>query len=335
MTFNSFNSPGLVKVLKFLQTHNTEYLSGQDLSDVLRISRVAIWKHIKKIQDLGYTVESKQKLGYKLTENSDILFPWEVTSELKTKLIGQKAYYFDSIDSTQNQALKIANEPENNGAVIIAATQTGGKGRTGRKWISPKGGIWFSIILHPKFDISITTLFPIASSLALSKAIENTFEITPELKWPNDLTIKGKKIAGILVDAAFESNKIESLVLGVGINFNVDIKAIKKTLKDTPNFYGVSSLSEQNKKVKPIQLVQNFFVELEKIYELLNKKQTKKIISEWTKRSSTIGKNVEINTTDGKIKGKATKIDEDGALIISNKNKTEKVIAGDIIHLSK
>ena len=335
MTFNSFNNPGLVKVLKFLQTHNTEYLSGQDLSDVLRISRVAIWKHIKKIQDLGYTVESKQKLGYKLTENSDILFPWEVTSELKTKLIGQKAYYFDSIDSTQNQALKIANEPENNGAVIIAAAQTGGKGRTGRKWISPKGGIWFSIILHPKFDISITTLFPIASSLALSKAIENTFEITPELKWPNDLTIKGKKIAGILVDAAFESNKIESLVLGVGINFNVDIKAIKKTLKDTPNFYGVSSLSEQNKKVKPIQLVQNFFVELEKIYELLNKKQTKKIILDWTKRSSTLGKNVEINTTDGKIKGKATKIDEDGALIISNKNKTEKVIAGDIIHLSK
>ena len=335
MTFNSFNSPGLVKVLKFLQTHNTEYLSGQDLSDVLRISRVAIWKHIKKIQDLGYTVESKQKLGYKLTENSDILFPWEVTSELKTKLIGQKVYYFDSIDSTQNQALKIANEPENNGAVIIAATQTGGKGRTGRKWISPKGGIWFSIILHPKFDISITTLFPIASSLALSKAIENTFEITPELKWPNDLTIKGKKIAGILVDAAFESNKIESLVLGVGINFNVDIKAIKKTLKDTPNFYGVSSLSEQNKKVKPIQLVQNFFVELEKIYELLNKKQTKKIILEWTKRSSTLGKNVEINTTDGKIKGKATKIDEDGALIISNKSKTYKVIAGDVIHLSK
>ena len=335
MTFNSFNNPGLVKVLKFLQTHNTEYLSGQDLSDVLRISRVAIWKHIKKIQDLGYTVESKQKLGYKLTENSDILFPWEVTSELKTKLIGQKVYYFDSIDSTQNQALKIANEPENNGAVIIAATQTGGKGRTGRKWISPKGGIWFSIILHPKFDISITTLFPIASSLALSKAIENTFEITPELKWPNDLTIKSKKIAGILVDAAFESNKIESLVLGVGINFNVDIKAIKKTLKDTPNFYGVSSLSEQNKKVKPIQLVQNFFVELEKIYELLNKKQTKKIILEWTKRSSTLGKNVEINTTDGKIKGKATKIDEDGALIISNKSKTHKVIAGDVIHLSK
>ena len=333
--YNSFNNPGLVKVLTFLQTHDTEYLSGQDLSDVLKISRVAVWKHIKKIQELGYTVESKQKLGYKLTSNSDELFPWEITSGLKTKVIGQQAYYFDSIDSTQNQALKMADEPTNNGTVIIAAKQTGGKGRSGRKWVSPKGGIWLSIILQPKFDISITTLFPIASALALSNALEKTLKILPELKWPNDLTIKGKKIAGMLVDASLESNKIKNIVLGVGINFDVDVKHIEKILKGSSNFYGIASLSEQKKKVKPIQLVQTFLVELEKICELLNTKQTKKIISEWTKRSSTIGKNVELDTRDGKIKGKATKIDEDGALVISHNNKISRIIAGDIIHLSK
>ncbi len=335
MIYNSFDSPGLVKVLTFLQTHNTEYLSGQDLSDVLRISRVAVWKHIKKIQELGYIVESKQKLGYKLISNSDALFPWEITSELKTKIFGQQAYYFDSIDSTQNQALKMADDPANNGTIIIAGRQTGGKGRSGREWISPKGGIWLSIILHPKFDISITTLFPIASALALSIAIEKTIKISPELKWPNDLTIKGKKIAGILVDASLESNRIENIVLGVGINFDVDVKQIEKTLKDSPNFYGITSLNEQKNKVKPIQLVQTFLVELEKIYELLNTKQTKKIISEWTKRSSTIGKNVKLDTRDGKIKGKAIKIDDDGALIVSDNNKTNRIIAGDIIHLSK
>jgi len=333
--YNSFDSPGLVKVLTFLQTHNTEYLSGQDLSDVLRISRVAIWKHIKKIQELGYTVESKQKLGYKLTLNSDALLPWEITSGLKTRRIGKKAYYFDSIDSTQSQAIKMSEDSANDGTIIIAAKQTGGKGRLGRKWISPKGGIWFSVILHPKFDISIITLFPIASSLALSYAIEKTFKITPELKWPNDLTIKGKKVAGILVDASLESNKMESLVLGVGINFDVDVKQIEKILKNTPNFYGVNSLSEQKKKVKPKILVQTFLVELEKIYELLNTKQTKNIILEWTKRSSTIGKKVELDTIDGKIKGEAIKIDEDGTLIVSEKNKTSRIIAGDIIHLSK
>jgi len=333
--YNSFDNPGLVKVLTFLQTHNTEYLSGQDLSDVLRISRVAVWKHIKKIQELGYTVESKQKLGYKLTSNSDELFPWEITSGLKTKTIGQQAYYFDSIDSTQNQALKMADDPANNGTVIIAAKQTGGKGRSGRKWVSPKGGIWLSIILHPKFDISITTLFPIASALALSNTLEKTLKISPELKWPNDLTIKGKKVAGMLVDASLESNRIENLVLGIGINFDVDVKQIEKTLKGTSNFYGVTSLSEQKKKIKPIQLVQSFLVEFEKIYDLLNTKQTKKIISEWTKRSSTIGKNVELDTIDGKIKGKAIKIDEDGALVVSDNGKINRIIAGDIIHLSK
>ena len=229
----------------------------------------------------------------------------------------------------------MADDPANNGTVIIAAKQTGGKGRAGRKWISPKGGIWLSIILQPKFDISITTLFPIASALALSNALEKTLKISPELKWPNDLTIKGKKIAGMLVDASLESNRIENIVLGVGINFDIDVKQIEKTLKGSPNFYGVTSLCKQKIKVKPIQLVQTFFVELEKICDLLNKKQTKKIISEWTKRSSTIGKKVELDTRDGKIKGKAIKIDDDGALLVTDNNKIIRIIAGDIIHLSK
>ncbi|MCG3780479.1 MAG: biotin--[acetyl-CoA-carboxylase] ligase [Candidatus Nitrosopumilus limneticus] len=333
MIYNSFNDTGLLKVLKFLKSHNTEYLSGQDLSDVLRISRVAVWKHIKKIRTLGYTVESKQKEGYKITKNSDLLLPWEIIAGLETKVLGQRAYYFDIIDSTQNQALKMNNE--NDGTIIIAEKQTGGRGRSGRKWISPKGGIWFSLILHPKFDISNTTLFPIASSLALSYAIEKTCKISPELKWPNDLTIKGKKLAGMLVDASFESNKIENLVLGVGINFEINSKEIEKILKKTPNFYGVTSLSEQKNKIKPIKLIQSFLLELEKIYEDLNRNQTNKIIVEWTKRSSTIGKKIEIDTEQGKVKGEAVKIDDDGGLIVKDKDKNRKIFAGDIVHLTK
>ena len=335
MIYNSFEDTGLLKVLRFLKIHNTEYLSGQDLSDVLRISRVAVWKQIKKIQALGYTVESKQKEGYKLTKNSDLLLPWEIVLGLETKVLGQQAYYFDSVDSTQNEAMKMVNESKKEGIIIIAEKQTGGRGRSGRKWISPKGGIWFSIILHPKFDISNTTLFPIASSLALSIAIQKTCKVSTELKWPNDLTIKGKKLAGMLIDASFESNKIENLVLGVGINFNVNVKEIENELKKTPNFYGVSSLNDQKNKSTHIELIQSFLLELEKVYEELNKNQIKKTIAEWTKRSSTIGKKVEMNTLDGKITGKAIKIDEDGGLIIKNKEKTSKVFAGDIIHLSK
>jgi len=334
LVYSSKDNPGLIGVLSFLKSHDTEYLSGQDLSDVLRISRVAVWKHIKKIKELGYTIESKQKRGYRLVSNTELLLPWEIIQGLKTKKIGRVSYYFDSINSTQNQAMKMTSDSKNNGAIIIAQKQTGGKGRLGRRWISPKGGIWFSVILYPEFDISVVTLFPIASALALSMALEKCFDIKPELKWPNDITIKGKKVAGILVDASLESNKIENIVLGVGINFDVNIKEIEKDLKNTPNFYGVSSLRKFKKDTTPIRLVQVFLVELEKIFDLLNLGQSKKIIKEWTKRSSTIGKNVELVTKEGKISGKAIKIDDDGALVISDKKNT-RVIAGDIIHLSK
>lgn len=335
MIYSSDDNLVVVKVLSFLKSHNTEYLSGQDLSDVLKISRVAVWKHIKKIRELGYKIESKQKLGYRLESNTELLLPWEIISGLKTKVFGKHAYYFESIDSTQNQAMKMATNPANNGTILIAEKQTDGKGRMGRKWISPKGGIWFSIILRPQFDISVITLFPMASALALSNAIEKTLNIKSELKWPNDITLKGKKIAGMLVDASIESNKIENIVLGVGINFNVDVRQIEKMLKDTPNFYGVSSLSDQNKRIKPVLLVQTFLNELEKICDFLNSKDTKKIIKDWTKKSSTIGQIVELNTKEGRIKGKAIKIDEDGALVISENKKNIRVIEGDITHITK
>lgn len=332
MVYSVNDNPGLIKVLSFLKTHNTEYLSGQDLSDVLKISRVAVWKHIKKIKELGYEVESIQKQGYRLVSNTELLLPWEITEGLETKKIGKEVYYFDSTGSTQDQAMKMSSNIKNDGTVVIAQKQTGGKGRDGRKWVSPEGGIWLSVILRPEFDISVATLFPIASSLALAYAMEKCFKIRPELKWPNDVTLKGKKVAGILVDASLESNKIENIVLGVGINFDIDVKQIEKELKGTPNFYGVTTLKKLKKSVTPVDFVQAFLLELEKIFEMLNSEQIKKITKEWTKRSSTIGKNVELATREGKITGKALRIDNDGALVISDKKNT-RVLAGDIVHL--
>jgi len=152
MLYNSYDNVGLIRVLKFLKSHKAEYLSGQDLSQVLKISRVAVWKHVKKIKTLGYKIDSKQNRGYRLTENTGIPLPWEITNNIKTKVIGKRAYFFDTIDSTQNYALTIALNQKENGTVIIAQRQTSGRGRHGRKWSSPIGGIWLSIILHPKLD---------------------------------------------------------------------------------------------------------------------------------------------------------------------------------------
>lgn len=332
MIYNSFDNVGLVKVLSLLKSHNAEYLSGQDLSDVLKISRVAVWKHIKKIRSLGYKIESKQKLGYRLVKSTNLLLPWEITSQLKTKTIGKRAYYFDSIDSTQNFAIQIASNSRENGTVVISQKQTRGRGRLGRKWLSPAGGIWLSIVFHPKFDISMSTLFPIAASVALSNTIEKVIRKKSEVKWPNDVTIKGKKVAGMLIDVSIESNKIENLVLGVGINFKVNASRLEKLLKNTDNFYGVASLVENGKYQNPILFVKSFLCELEKIFELLEKGKSKIIIDDWTKKSSTIGKSVSVSTSDGKINGKAIKLDNDGALIVKTNNQFQRVLAGDVIY---
>ena len=331
MIYNSFDNVGLYRVLTFLKTHNDEYLSGQDLSDVLKISRVAVWKHIKRIKSLGYKIDSKQKLGYKLVKNTDLLLPWEITDGIKTKLIGKRAYYFDTIDSTQNFAAKIAKNTKENGTVIISQKQTSGRGRLNRKWISPKGGIWLSVILHPKFDISFTTLIPIATSLALSIAIEKTLKKKPQLKWPNDVTIDGKKVAGMLVDLTMESNEIKNLILGVGINFKVNSKKLTKSLQNTERFYGASSLMKTNEKINPIKLVHSFLFELEKVLDLLEHEKPQSIIKGWTKRASNIGKITTVITSDGKIKGKALKIDNDGALVLVQKGKKHRVLVGDVV----
>ena len=331
MSYTSFDNIGLVKVLSFFQTHDSEYLSGEDLSDVLKISRVAVWKHIKKIQSLGYKIESKQKLGYRLINETEKLLPWEITKDLKTESIGKRVYYFEEIDSTQNFAEQIALDEKENGTIVVAEKQTAGKGRLDRKWTSPKGGIWFSLIIHPKFDVSTSTLVPIAGAVALAMAIKITLDIDVSVKWPNDITLNGKKVAGMLVDASFQANNIDYLILGIGINFDIDAKKIEKRLSKSANFYGVNSLRKKDDSTPPKILLREFLVQFEKTLIQLNKGEKAKIVKEWTKKADKIGKKISINTSDGKISGVAQGIDNDGALKLKTSKGIKKIFVGDVV----
>jgi len=331
MSYTSFDNIGLVKVLSFFQTHDSEYLSGEDLSDVLKISRVAVWKHIKKIQSLGYKIESKQKLGYRLVNETEKLLPWEITDDLKTKEIGKRVYYFEEIDSTQNFAQQIALDKKENGTIVIAEKQTAGRGRLDRKWTSPKGGMWFSLIIHPKFDVSTSTLVPIAGAVALAKSIKSTLDVDVSVKWPNDITLDGKKVAGMLVDASFQANNIDYLILGIGINFDIDTKKIEKRLSKSPNFYGINSLRKKDDDTPPKILLKEFLVQFEKVVSQLNKGEKAKIVKEWTKKADRIGKKITINISDGKISGISQGIDNDGALKLKTSKGVRKIFVGDVV----
>ena len=328
MMLTSFDNFSFVKILSFLKAHRSEFLSGQDMSDILKISRVAVWKDIKKIRALGYKIESKQNIGYRLVDSSKLPLPWEIKEDLNTKFLGNRIYYFNTIDTTQNFAMSIASKKNEDGSVVISKKQTGGKGRMNRKWKSPIGGIWMSIIIHPKFDVRYATLVPIATSLAICIAIEKTLKINTKLKWPNDVTVNGKKVAGVLINASMISNQIENMVLGIGINFKINPNELRNSIKKTPNFYGVATLVKKNQSMSP--LVKQFLYELENVLQLINSGQIKKIINGWTKRSSTIGRNVSIITNEGRISGKAIRIDNEGGLIISKGKKTDRVLVGDV-----
>ena len=328
--YTSFEQTTLDKIVTLLKSHQSEFLSGEKLSKSLSLSRAAVWKNIKKLQSLGYKIESRPKSGYRLHQSTDLLVPWEVSDGLQTDIIGRKIYYFGTIDSTQNFAIELAKRPHENGSLVIADRQTQGRGRLNRKWVSPKGGIWMSILLRPNFEPSHTSLFPMATSLALAVSIEKTLKIKTELKWPNDITIKGNKVAGILIDASVESNKIDYLIIGIGINFKINPGTISKSIKQKK--YGIATLISKDQGTRPAELVQQFLLELEKTYNNILTGNVGTIRKEWIKRSSTIGKNVTITTTTGTLKGKVTGIDKTGALILSRNGIVQHVLAGDMTY---
>ncbi len=328
--YTSFDETTLDKIVTLLKSHKSEFLSGEKLSQTLALSRAAVWKNIKKLKSLGYKIESRPKIGYRLRKKTDLLFPWEISDGLQTDIIGRKIYYFDRIDSTQNFALELAQKPHENGSVVIAQRQTQGRGRLNRKWISPKGGIWMSILLRPNFEPSYTSLFPMATSLALAVSIEKTLKVKTELKWPNDITINGKKVAGILIDASIESNKIDYLIIGIGINFKINPGTISKSIRQKN--YGITTLVKKDQDGNPVELIQQFLLELEETYNKVMINSVGTIRKEWMKRSSTIGKNVTATTTTGTMKGKAVGIDKTGALLLSNKGNIQRLLAGDITY---
>lgn len=328
--YTSFDETTLDKIVTLLKSHQSEFLSGEKLSKSLALSRTAVWKNIKKLKSLGYKIESRPKIGYRLRQNTNLLFPWEISDGLQTDMIGRKIYYFDKIDSTQNFALELAQKPHENGSVVIAEMQTQGRGRLNRKWVSPKGGVWMSILLRPNFEPLYTSLFPMATSLALAVSIEKTLKIKTELKWPNDITIKGKKVAGILIDASIESNKIDYLVIGIGINFKINPSAITKSIKQRN--YGITTLVKKDQKGSPVELIQQFLLELEQIYNKVLTNSIGTIKKEWIRRSSTIGKNITATTTTGTLKGKAVGIDKTGALLLLNRGNVQRLLAGDITY---
>ncbi|NLL06112.1 MAG: biotin--[acetyl-CoA-carboxylase] ligase [Clostridiaceae bacterium] len=307
------------EILLNLKNSPLEYISGEHLSTVLGVSRTAIWKVINELKKEGYVIESSSKKGYRLSSTSDVLNSFEISQELKTKTLGRNIVYLDSVDSTNNYAKKAALEGCEEGTLVVADNQTCGRGRLGREWNSPdKKGVWMSLVLRPEISFDEVQIITLAASVAVVQALYEVAQIEAGIKWPNDIIINGKKVCGILVEMNMEIDRINFLVLGIGLNVNQEKEDFSQELLDRA--ISLKMYMDQNannqKILKRNEIIATILLKFEEIYDKVKCRAFEDIITEWKRYSVTLGKEVNITHKSKQYRGVAQDITKDGKLIV-------------------
>lgn len=316
------------EVLHILKKNTHTFVSGQLISDKLGVSRTAVWKYINNLKKEGYLIDSSSKKGYKLLDSPDILSFEEIQKYLKTKYIGKKILHAEKVDSTNNRAKELASGGEPHGTLVIAEEQAGGRGRLGRVWYSPKyKGIWLSMILRPDINpMQIPKITQIAAAAVVTSLKD--FKIDATIKWPNDIILNGKKICGILTEMNAEMNKVHYVVLGMGINANLDKDDLEKDILDKATSIKIETGTTLDRK----SFVGNLINKFEYLYEEFDKTQNiKSSMKICRNNSAVIGKTIRIIRGENETFAKALDLDENGALMVEYKNGTrENLISGEI-----
>lgn len=316
------------KILEKLILSKGKRVSGERLAHELSVSRTAIWKHIRELREAGYMIESSTNLGYSLVGTPDSLTPGEIKAGLKTGVIGKNIQYFKETESTNIIAREIANSVEE-GTVVIAESQTGGRGRLGRKWLSPEGGIWLSIILKPGIQPQYAPRITLLAGVSVAKTIRS-FGLAAKIKWPNDVLINGKKVCGILTEIEAEMDMIDYCVVGIGIDANVDTESFPEEFRES----STSLKKELGNSINRVEFVQKLLLEFEALYLKFQHDEFSSILEEWRNMSATIGEWVKITTQTRTIYGEAIGVDSEGALILeTGEGQLEKIVSGDCEHL--
>ena len=316
------------KIIDILKDNQDNFVSGQRISEMFNVSRAAIWKNINSLKEKGYVIESVSRKGYRLTSTPDLLTHQEIKRYLKTKKIEFKIIYYTSIESTNIKAKELASDGLEEGTVIIAEEQTSGKGRLGRSWTSPKSkGIWMSLILRPNISPLQASKTTQIAAAAVCKSIDE-LGIKAYIKWPNDIIINNKKVCGILTEISAELNRVNYIVIGIGINANIDEKEFPQEIKDKATSLKIAYNKEVNRKELTARILNNF----EELYlELIDNNTIKKSIEICKESSILLGKKIRIINTDRQNLVTAVDLTDQGELLVKNENgEIEKIISGEI-----
>ena len=320
------------QIIKFLQASPGKYTSGESINKELILSRSVINSHIKLLDKQNHSVEWEFQQGYQLPQKNDLLNSEEISAGLETEFCGSNIHCFTSTDSTNHQAHILAAQGAANGSVVLTEEQTGGKGRRGRSWFSPKGGgLWMSILLYPRGQSPEKfSPFTAAAAVMIAKAL-NRFSKQPiTVKWPNDLLVEGKKVGGILTEMNMNSNEVNYIILGLGININQASQDFPPELQETATSLHASSGYYYNRQL----LCCSILNEIEDGYLLFLRDGFAPFREAWKELSSTLGEEISIHCGKRNHKGLAVDIDEQGALVIKDNTDTRHHFSyGEIEHI--
>jgi len=317
------------QILNALRAAGDGSVSGADLSQELGVSRAAIWARIEALRSLGYDIEASPHLGYRLLDAPDVLHADDLISRLgETKVIGRDIRVFEETTSTNDIVEKLAHDGVKEGVAVFAEMQSKGRGRLGRRWISPaKKGLWFSILLRPNMRPPETTQLTVAAATGVRRAIEKFTGLKPAIKWPNDILFGEKKAAGILMEMSAELDRVKYIILGIGVDVNVNAGEFPPELRKT----ATSIKTELGKPVSRPELAVAILRELDHDYGRITSGQFAAVADEWENHGTTLGNDVVIRTGDRQIRGRAESLDEDGALLLRTVHgHLERIVGGDV-----
>src|SRR5215469_10594522 len=317
------------QILKSLRSAGMDAVSGAELSNKLGVSRAAIWARIEELRALGYDIEAGPHLGYRLVSAPDVLHADDLLSLLgKTRVIGRDIRVFQETTSTNDVIEKLARDGVREGVVVFAESQTKGRGRLGRKWLSPaKKGLWFSVLLRPSLRPDELTQITVASAAALRRAIHVQTELNPQIKWPNDILVNGRKTAGILTELKAEVDRVNYVILGIGVDVNLSAADFPADLKKT----ATSLRTELGKPLSRADLAVAILRELDEDYTRVCSGQFSALADEWEKHCATLGHNVAIRVGDRVLRGRAESLGEEGALLLRTEHgHLERIVGGDV-----
>jgi BirA family biotin operon repressor/biotin-[acetyl-CoA-carboxylase] ligase len=316
------------KILDIFRGNEGRIVSGEELSSVLRVSRTAVWKHIKSLRELGYRIEAIPSRGYRLLASPDLLIPAEISAGLNSVRIGRRLVCYRETGSTNDDAFKLAEEGAEEGTVVVAEAQRRGKGRLGRRWESPAGlNLYCSVILRPPILPARAAQLTFLSVVAAARAIEAVTSLRPSIKWPNDLLLGGKKVAGLLNEMSAETEKVNFIVLGIGININMD----RDQFPDDLRHPATSLFLEAGKPVRRLDLARALLETLDTLYDSYLLNGYGPVREEWLARCNFLGRRIRVTFQDKELQGTAEGIDEEGALLVrAPDGRLERVLAGDV-----